>query len=541
VLVAWKRAHDGHKLKLGMDGATATVRAGGTITYSLAWREGLNVGLVQLQAPRRQRNAAALAFELAGLADGALHATTPTTALGLIAQQIRPDGTVPESAALEEFALAYGPLPGVSVPPGSQSTEKDATLAGTWILTYLPSLSPQLQAMIDQKLGFTPPGAAREAALGDPGLTIDPGLTATAQSWATLEGDGSHIGRALTLTISAGYSPNVSSTAVADAYPVDAAGHFNAAGPNCRLRVNPKYKTDPNRVKQALAHEVFHCFQYMIAGNGYNTKLNAWVLEGTADWVEETVVPLGYTDPEAWGIPTYVNNQTTALFTRSYDAAGFWGHVQDTYGDLWTRLKTILSSNGNAAVYQAAGGNDPKFLSTWGSALANEPTGGSSWTTSSPIAIPAGTHAKRTAITYDAAHPMTLVNAAAYTTNAYEIHPSAAAPIVHIAINGPARMSPKYNYRSELNNGSFCVAGSTASCKCPTGSGGEAVAGYLEDDPLPLLVLTGDPTKGTSGQVTYQPLSDYCKAAYPIPKAAPEVGRVRADRQTGAATSTTPS
>lgn len=523
VLVAFKRAHGGRKLRIGLDGSIVAARAGRSATYTLTWREGTTVELVELSAPARQRTAAALAFELAKLADSGLRTTTPPpTAFDQVAAQVEPDGTMPESAALQAFALAYGALPGVSVPPGSQSSdpEKDATLAGTWVLPYLSSLSPQLQKVIDAKLGFTPPGEAREAVLGDPGLTIDAGLTKIAQDWATLEGDSSHLGKPLTLTIQAGYSANINATAVADAYPVDAQGHFNAAGPNCRLRVNPTYKSDPNRIKQALAHETFHCFQFMIGGTGYFNKLKGWVLEGTADWVEETVVPLGYTDAEAWGFSKYVNNQDIALFTRTYDAAGFWGHVQDRYGDLWSRLKAILSANGNDAVFKAAGGNDDQLLSTWGSAVANEPTGSSSWRTSSPIAIPAGTHAKRTAITYDASHPTTLVKASAYTTNAYEIHPDPAAPIVHIQINGPARMSPKYNYTSgTLKNAFFCLA-SAASCKCPTGDKGDVPAGYPEDEPLPLLVLTGDPTKGTSGQVTYQALSDYCKATYPIPKKA---------------------
>jgi hypothetical protein len=275
-------------------------------------------------------------------------------------------------------------------------------------------------------------------------------------------------------------------------------------------------------VKQALAHEVFHCFQYMIAGTNYNIKLGRWVREGTADWVEETVVPLSYTDAEAWGFSKYVNNQNTPLFARTYDAAGFWGHVQDTYGDLWTRLNAVLSANGNAAVFQAAGGNDPKFLATWGSAVANEPTGGSAWTTTSPIAIPAGTHAKRTSITYAASHPTTFVKANAYTTNAYELHPSATAPIVHIKITGTARMSTTYNYESNLKDGSFCIADNQGSCLCRNGQSGNVPAGYLDDDALPLLVLTGDPGKGTSGSVTYQPLSTFCKSAYPIPKAAPD-------------------
>jgi hypothetical protein len=525
VLVAWKRVHHARKLKLGTDGATAALRTGGAITYSLAWREGANVGLLQLRAPAKQHTAAALAFELAALADSALRPTVPPTAFDQVAAQVQPDGTMPENAALEAFALAYGALPGVPVPPGSEASdpEKDGTVAGDWVLSYLPSLSPQLQAAIDQKLGFTPPGQAREAVLGDAGFTVDPGLTTIAQNWATLEGDASHLGQALTLTISAGYSANVSNTAVADAYPVDAAGHFKATGPNCRLRVNPKYKTDQTRVKQALAHEVFHCFQFMIAGNGYDGKLKAWVLEGTADWVEETVVPLAYTDAEAWGIPDYVTHQNTPLFSRSYDASGFWGHVQDTYGDLWTRLKSVLAANGNAAVFQAAGGNDANFLSTWGSAVANEATGSSVWTTTSPIAIPAGTHAPRTSITYSAANPTTLVTAAAYTTNAYEIHPSAAAPVVHIKINGTARMSPKNNYTSQLKDGFFCVGPSAASCKCPNGTSGEVQGGYPEDEPLPLLVLTGNPAGGTNGQVTYQPLSNFCKSTYPVPKPAAEI------------------
>ncbi len=53
-----------------------------------------------------------------------------------VLDQIRPDGTVSKHTALEAFAVAYGPLPGVRIPPGRRTTIPSGSLAAQWILSY---------------------------------------------------------------------------------------------------------------------------------------------------------------------------------------------------------------------------------------------------------------------------------------------------------------------------------------------------------------------------------------------------------------------
>jgi hypothetical protein len=258
----------------------------------------------------------------------------------------------------------------------------------------------------------------------------------------------------------------------------------------------------------------------MIAGAAWS-GIPAWTLEATAEWaaLASTNPAFNSQFPNAdsrW-INVYLNSPQTALFTRTYDAVVFWGHVQDIYGDLWTRVKTVLTSGSNSnTLFNAAGGNGDRFLSTWASSLADGAGGGPAWHLTSPIAVPAGNGVKQTDIKFSAASPVTAVTAAALTTSHFVIQANPAAPLVHIKINGHARFSSKHDYVSELKDSWFCIAGSAASCQCPSGEHGTVPAGYPVDGAAELQ-LTGDRTTGTAGTVEYSELGKFCSSTYKIP------------------------
>jgi hypothetical protein len=271
-----------------------------------------------------------------------------------------------------------------------------------------------------------------------------------------------------------------------------------------------------------LAHEVFHCFQFMIAGEAWK-NLPSWTLEATAEWAALTVTTPAWNTqfPNAdsrWMI-VGIQNPGTALFTRTYDAVDFWGHVQDIYGDLFKRLPNVLKANGSNAIFAAAGGNAQNFLNSWASSLADGNGGGPNWHLTSPVAVPAGQGVRHTDIRFNAGSPITNITVPAYTTKHFTVQPDAGAPLVHIKINGPARFSSQHDYTTELKDGWFCLAGNAAACQCPSGEAAAAPSGFMTDG-TDELEVAGDPTTGSAGTVEYSSLDKFCKATYNVPKPA---------------------
>jgi hypothetical protein len=528
VAAAYGHSHHAKRLKLGADGSIWNQRKGRNVSYTAVWRRGSRVALLQMQVPKRTKNGQALVLAMAKLADQALQTATPTSAFGKIADQIKPDGTVSASTALQAFALAYGGISGVHVPKGDNSTPAlDGTSVAAWVLQHINQYSQQTQDAIWSKLGLNPPGRARTAQLGDPSFTPDPALTATAQGWAGtypgLLGSG-----ALKYTIVAGNTTAFNGTNTnADAFPVDASGAYNINGPNCRIRFNVTKNTPAagNFKSYITAHEMFHCFQFQIAGAGWS-GLPAWTLEATAEWAALTETTPGWNSqfPNAdsrW-MAVNINHPETPLFTRTYDAVDFWGHVQDIYGDLFSRMKNILTANSSNAIFAAAGANANKFLTSWASSLVDGNSGGPNWHLTSPISVPAGSGVAHTNIMFSAGAPITNIAVPAYTTKHFIVQPNAAAPLVHIKINGPARFSSKHDYTTELKDGWFCQAGNAASCKCPAGQAGATPSGFPTDGTNELEV-TGDPAHGSAGTVEYASLDKFCKATYGVPHPAPDL------------------
>jgi hypothetical protein len=186
VLAGWRRVHRARRASLGEDGALALERARGSGLAIVAWREGQKVGLLVLRAARGTSNLAAAAVQFARLADSALRAPLPTTAWGRVLDQIRPDGSVSESTALQAFALAYGPVPGVHPPAGRSQSIPDATQAAAWILRYRQRLPSRQRQAVDRLLGLPATGSsvtAHAANYGDPGFVPDAQLQSRAESW----------------------------------------------------------------------------------------------------------------------------------------------------------------------------------------------------------------------------------------------------------------------------------------------------------------------------------------------------------------------
>jgi hypothetical protein len=167
--------------------------------------------------------------------------------------------------------------------------------------------------------------------------------------------------------------------AFADALPISMFG-----GNVCRIRLGSSVQIN-TYLDLALAHEVFHCFQYDLVPNTWET-IDDWIMEGMADWAALSVDPVSYTNTDR-ALGDYLISTHKSLFSRDYDAVGFWGHTQDVTGNLWSHVAQILSAGGNGASYVAAVGPSD-FLSSWGSSPFRTVPASTDWGMLSPISPP---------------------------------------------------------------------------------------------------------------------------------------------------------
>ena len=236
----------------------------------------------------------------------------------------------------------------------------------------------------------------------------------------------------------------------------------------------------------------------------------AWITEGTAEWVADTVAPVS-TDDDGWPI-SYIDSSLTPLFQRTYDAIGFWGHVQDSVGDLASRLPAVLTAKDNAAAYAIATKDDEAFLNAWGTSVFRIGSSGSSdvWRMASPVIPPFFVdHQPAQMVWYD---PSVLgstdpIDAPPYTTAQYVIAPPGDEPLLHVTIKGHARLGVTEGYTS-LDGVWFCTG---SDCRCPRGETGTPPPTQPLKAPAFLGLSGDDNATGTYGDVTSYPLSKFCE------------------------------
>ena len=515
VLAAWRGLHRARRAAVG-GGGYAYAR--GSLAV-IAWRDADRVGVVSV----RGNDAPSLAAQYAVLADQWLRIPPPATALGKVLEQIRPDGTLSKQTALQAFAVAFGPLPGVTVPSGKRSVIPSGTEIALWVEHYAPQLTGRQRRVVDERLGIPPPGSAYVADYGDPGFHPNAVLQGWADGWA--KDYTALLGHTLALKIVAGdtttYVPPKKGTGVvlADTVPFKLKGNTSGLPDICRIRMTQDGLAYPTAERKfTIAHEVFHCFQEDLRGQDAWNPPPLWVAEGTADWAAATVDP-GPWDPVGFQpgwleLDKYLANPAQPLFERSYDASGFWGHLEDVTFDVWKVLPAVITAGSSDAAFKASGADDGAVLTSWASSMVR-PSGGDGgrpWHMFSPTQPPDDPTVTTpvAALAGDGK-----VSAPPYTLSNYKLHDVPNMPLVNVAIDGWARLSTKFNY-TVLSDNWFCIEGQD--CTCPEGSTG-TVPDYLPLDSDAYLAVTGDPDggAGSSGHVTYHSLDEFCKQPPPPP------------------------
>ncbi|HEY4810286.1 MAG TPA: hypothetical protein VIH71_04430 [Solirubrobacteraceae bacterium] len=292
-------------------------------------------------------------------------------------------------------------------------------------------------------------------------------------------------------------------------------GPGNLVGPICEIAIN-KHWFEPfpkDEKEEVIAHEVFHCFQKEITPEAkYEGN---WLEEGLARWVDLTLFPNTHLALALKALTEYYASPDKPLFTRSYDAVGFWAHVQDITGDLWKRIPAIVRAgvhyhNQTAVNAALAGGEETNFLIDWGSSAFDLQAGPTpTWRANSPLG----------ARYWPTSHEPTKIDASTgvalkpFSTAQLKIEPNAAEPLIKISLDPSvhATFGVSGGYvDAAITSKTFCSATNPAECQCPAGYTG-TVPPTTPLPSEPLLGAAGDEAGG-SVQVTYlaPKTSGYC-------------------------------
>jgi len=283
----------------------------------------------------------------------------PTTVQAQLLAQTTDEGYLPKEAALQLFAVQYGPIPGVAIPTGPPGPSVSGTLAARNVLRVFDELSAEQQVAIREALDLgaddVSGGPGRARATGwrfDPAVepyqaSVDAVLPALARAFGRLD-------LPVQVTV-ATERPGSTAPQVADTTTVGGA---------CRIRVFPARFPAPRGPSNTLIHELFHCYQ--LAWNGARSP--DWVLEGTAEWVGATIgAEQGISDDvdAAGNLRNWYTTPRTPLFRRAYDALGFFVLAQQMGVDVRSRLRDVVVAGTSAGAYAAVGMNGPGFGGPW--------------------------------------------------------------------------------------------------------------------------------------------------------------------------------
>jgi len=168
----------------------------------------------------------------------------------------------------------------------------------------------------------------------------------------------------------------------ADAYTVceDAHGVQSGKAVKCTITIGTDANSDSAAIASVVAHEVFHVFQAVMSGTLANADRPGtnWLVEGSAAWVASDLVGDDDYGMEAW--IQYFSDPGMPLFSRTYSAIGWFGHLASDGVDLWRRFPAIFSTTSNMAAYATATlGTSPAFLQDEASVFFREPAWGPAW------------------------------------------------------------------------------------------------------------------------------------------------------------------
>jgi len=123
---------------------------------------------------------------------------------------------------------------------------------------------------------------------------------------------------------------------------------------------------------------MFHCFQYAgLRAAGARTFPPMWIMEGQAEWAGESVFAPSQIGRDWWAL--YFKTPGLPLFGRTYDASGFYYHLEESGINPWSVIDPMLAAADNVGAFKAAGATSEQFLDTWASGLLRLAGSGVNW------------------------------------------------------------------------------------------------------------------------------------------------------------------
>jgi hypothetical protein len=360
----------------------------------------------------------------------------------------RPDAATAQQA----FSLAVAPLPGVRVPRGPRGSVPDGTLATSWVLANYARLTPSRRQAVDRIV-------RRAFALSVQGRAAGGKLDAIRDEAVAFVGRQAGVQLTLPVTIVRNYPSTGSGAATLG---VDASGSYRSDQPAARCIVSVR---QGGASKTVIAAEVFHCLQIQLAGHASALQAldtgRAWLGEGSAAYAGCLFSQDGAA-PYRKAYAAYVDEPTTPLDQRTYDAIGFFAHLHQSGVGALSNFATALSAQSLAVAYPAARTEGAAGLfDSWASSLYRTPSRGSDWDVGGPCAPPRSQRAPATPIVLAGSGAITLT-APAYAAHPYELFVgrSKADAIRVRPISGHLRVGSSGLDDQPKGEAIYCLAGS---------------------------------------------------------------------------------
>ncbi|MEZ5099519.1 MAG: VWD domain-containing protein [Thermoleophilia bacterium] len=519
LVATWRARQKGARLAVG-DGAARTVqRTRRTTIVTIVLQQGAGVGVARYVVAGRDATAPRAAQAYAELLAAQIAAALEESPWDALVGDALADGEVSRTEALKAFALAYGGLPGFPRTNGERDPA-EGSLALRWIVRVLPELTPAQRAAVSKVIDEPLPEAAGKRSLE--ALTPDAVYQPIAEKF--LQDYLPRIGYALpggTLPFPIRVYRSTQNQwskygwAAADAAPVDATGKTVTSGAPvaCRIRIFPIGLASTQQFKLfAVAHEVFHCIQFAILGNGWPYTAD-WILEGTPDWAASKILPSVPFEQAGDTYQTYLKTPTKPLFTRAYDAVGFLGAADAVTGDLWPRMRDIVAGS-SASAFAAAGGQSRAFLEVWASYHLRLDPSQPAWYQPRPWSVSTGkVSTPKTPVSANAT-----LQAPAYANRLASVVVPAKKPFVTIDVtNGPGRLSDAQgDFVLDPGVRSFCVRGG---CVCPPDEEGDFPP-HEDVNNVFALALTGAES-GSKLTISFKGIKEFCRKTDRRPPARP--------------------
>ncbi|MDO8391332.1 MAG: hypothetical protein Q7V57_12680 [Actinomycetota bacterium] len=339
-------------------------------------------------------------------------AGTTTTAAGepsplelfgdALSSRLEPDGMIDKQLALDLYASVYGHATELGATPlagaNTEGTQALSAVLGHWdelttaqqtVITADLAVAPARSVTVDPSAGNGEGSALVSRRRDDPMRTIvQNAANQIAIGWGSILPVSVQIDVMLDdLPTTEGHAPPW-----ADARPATASGAVMTDPTTyglCIVRVFPTMAGKPEMdIIAALAHETFHCFQFVGHTLAGLLGLGQWVVEGQAQWVGATVAGGGSLVTDWW---RFWLAQPRPLWARTYDAFAIYASLDRRGEDVWSIFHRMLAgAPGFESMYATmAGSRGTAFLGDVSVDRAVIPDLGAVWMPAGP-GVPTG-------------------------------------------------------------------------------------------------------------------------------------------------------